>query len=109
MTFVKDVFGRGMFKDFDKLYVGFDDQFNKMAKIHDDLTKSIPNYPPYNIKKTGDLKYLDSFQDAVYQFLGFVSWNQRVPRDAKTSSIKRSFPKDVLNRFARQQSLEIRK
>jgi molecular chaperone IbpA len=58
MTFVKDVFGRDMFKDFDKLYVGFDDQFNKMAKIHDDLTKSIPNYPPYNIRKTGDNTYV---------------------------------------------------
>ena len=58
MTFVKDVFGRDMFKDFDKLYVGFDDQFTKMAKIHDDLTKSIPNYPPYNIKKTGDTTYV---------------------------------------------------
>ena len=58
MTLVKDVFGRDLFKDFDKLYVGFDDQFNKMAKIHDDLTKSIPNYPPYNIKKTGDNTYV---------------------------------------------------
>lgn len=58
MTFVKDVFGRDLFKDFDKLYVGFDDQYNKMAKIHDDLTKAIPNYPPYNIKKTGDNTYV---------------------------------------------------
>lgn len=58
MTFVKDVFGRDMFKDFDKVFVGFDDQFNKMAKMHDDLTKSIPNYPPYNIKKTGDNTYV---------------------------------------------------
>ena len=58
MTFVKDIFGRDLFKDFDKMYVGFDDQFNKMAKIHDELTKSIPNYPPYNIKKTGDNTYV---------------------------------------------------
>jgi molecular chaperone IbpA len=58
MTFVRDVFGRDMFKDFDKVFVGFDDQFNKMAKMHDDLTKSIPNYPPYNIKKTGDNTYV---------------------------------------------------
>jgi molecular chaperone IbpA len=58
MTFVKDVFGRDMFKDFDKVFVGFDDQFNRMAKMHDDLTKSIPNYPPYNIKKTGDNTYV---------------------------------------------------
>ena len=58
MTYIKDVFGRDMFKDFDKVFVGFDDQFNKMAKMHDDLTKSIPNYPPYNIKKTGDNTYV---------------------------------------------------
>lgn len=58
MTFVKDVFGRDLFKDFDKVFVGFDDQFNRMAKVHDDLTKSIPNYPPYNIKKTGDNTYV---------------------------------------------------
>jgi len=58
MTYIKDVFGRDMFKDFDKVFVGFDDQFNKMAKIHDDLAKSIPNYPPYNIKKTGDNTYV---------------------------------------------------
>lgn len=58
MTFVKDVFGRDLFKDFDKLYVGFDDQFNRLAKIHDDLAKNIPNYPPYNIRKTGDNTYV---------------------------------------------------
>ena len=58
MTYVRDVFGRDMFKDFDKVFVGFDDQFTKMAKMHDDLTKSIPNYPPYNIKKTGDNTYV---------------------------------------------------
>jgi len=58
MTYLKDVFGRDLFKDFDKLYIGFDDQFNKLAKVHDDLTKNIPNYPPYNIKKTGDNTYV---------------------------------------------------
>lgn len=47
----------GAFKDFDKYFVGFEDQFNKLAKIHDDLTKNIPNYPPYNIKKTGENTY----------------------------------------------------
>lgn len=44
-------------KDFDKLFVGFDDQFAHLAKLHTDLTKNIPNYPPYNIKKTGDNTY----------------------------------------------------
>ena len=45
-------------KDFDKFFVGFDDQFNRIAKMHDDLTKNIPNYPPYNIKKIGDSTYV---------------------------------------------------
>ena len=34
------------FKDFDKLFVGFDDTYNRISKVHDDLTKNIPNYPP---------------------------------------------------------------
>ena len=38
-------------KDFQKLFVGFDDQYNRMAKLHDELTRGIPNYPPFNIKK----------------------------------------------------------
>jgi molecular chaperone IbpA len=47
----------GSFKDVEKFFVGFDDQFNRLAKMHDDLTKNIPNYPPYNIRKTGDNTY----------------------------------------------------
>ena len=46
------------FKDLDKFFVGFDDQFNRIAKMHDDLTKNIPNYPPYNIKKTSENTYV---------------------------------------------------
>lgn len=58
MTYIKDVFGRDLFKDFDKFYVGFDEQYNRIAKLHDDLTKGIPNYPPYNIRKTSDNTYV---------------------------------------------------
>ena len=58
MTVVKDVFGRDFFKDFDKVFVGFDNTYNRLAKIHDDVTKSIPNYPPYNIRKVEDNKYV---------------------------------------------------
>lgn len=47
-----------VFKDFDKFFVGFEDQFNRLAKLHDDVTKNIPNYPPYNIRKTGDNTYV---------------------------------------------------
>lgn len=56
MTQLPSIFGQ--FKDFDKLFVGFDDTYNRLAKMHDDLTKSIPNYPPYNIKKIDDNKYV---------------------------------------------------
>lgn len=47
-----------MFKDFEKLFVGFDDTYSRMAKFHDDVTKNIPNYPPYNIRKVEDNKYV---------------------------------------------------
>lgn len=45
-------------KDFQKLFVGFDDQYNRMAKLHDELTKGIPNYPPFNIKKVKEDHYV---------------------------------------------------
>ena len=46
-----------LFKDADKFFVGFEDQINRLAKLHDDVTKNIPNYPPYNVKKTGENSY----------------------------------------------------
>jgi molecular chaperone IbpA len=55
--FIPQVF-TDQFKDFDKFFVGFDDQLVKMQKLHDDLTKNIPNYPPYNIKKIDDTHYV---------------------------------------------------
>ena len=45
-------------KDFDRFFIGFDEQFNSLQKLHDDLTKNIPNYPPYNIKKTSENTYV---------------------------------------------------
>jgi len=47
-----------VFKDFDKYFVGFDDTYNRLSKMHDDMTKYVPNYPPYNIKKVEDNKYV---------------------------------------------------
>lgn len=55
--FVPTIFG-DLTKDFDKFFVGFDEQFAKMQKMHDDITKNIPNYPPYNIKKVDDTHYV---------------------------------------------------
>jgi molecular chaperone IbpA len=56
--FVPSFFSQDVFKDFDKFFVGFDEQFSKMQKLHDDVTKNIPNYPPYNIKKIDDKHYV---------------------------------------------------
>lgn len=56
MTYINQL--PAVFKDFDKFFVGFDDTYNKLSKIHDDITKHIPNYPPYNIKKVDENKYV---------------------------------------------------
>lgn len=50
------LFSQG-FKDFDKFFVGFEDTASQMQKLHEDLTKNIPNYPPYNIRKNGENSY----------------------------------------------------
>jgi molecular chaperone IbpA len=51
LSFINDAL-----RDFDKFFVGYD--FDQIAKTHSDLTKNIPNYPPYNIKKIGDVNYV---------------------------------------------------
>ena len=43
---------------FDKMFVGYDGMIKRMADAHTILAKSIPNYPPYNIAKVDDNKYV---------------------------------------------------
>jgi molecular chaperone IbpA len=50
------LFGPG-FKDFDKFFVGFEDHAKQLQSLHADLTKNIPNYPPYNIRKNSENSY----------------------------------------------------
>ena len=50
------LFGPG-FKDFDKFFVGFEESAKQMQSLHDELTKNIPNYPPYNIRKNDENSY----------------------------------------------------
>lgn len=45
------------FKDFDKFFVGFEESAKQFKVLHDDLTKNIPNYPPYNIRKNTENSY----------------------------------------------------
>jgi molecular chaperone IbpA len=44
-------------KDMDKFLIGFDEQFNRLQKFHDDMAKNVPNYPPYNIVKRDENHY----------------------------------------------------
>lgn len=46
-----------LFDNFDRFFIGFDDQLARMTKIHDELAKNIPNYPPYNIIKNSENSY----------------------------------------------------
>lgn len=52
-SLISQVFG----KDFDKFFVGFDEHFDHMLKLHDDIAKNIPNYPPFNVVKHNDNSY----------------------------------------------------
>ena len=42
----------------DKLLVGYEPMFKRLEEAHESLTKVIPNYPPYNIVKVDDNKYV---------------------------------------------------
>jgi len=51
-------FGITFPKGFDQFFVGYDKMFDEMQKFHDTATKHIPNYPPFNIKKTAENQYV---------------------------------------------------
>ena len=56
--FVPQFFAKDVFKDFDKFFLNYDDQVSKLQKLHDDLTKNIPNYPPFNVRKVDDKHFV---------------------------------------------------
>lgn len=55
--FTDKLFKSAFGKDADRLLVGFETQAAKIAEFQKELAKSIPTYPPYNIKKVSDNKY----------------------------------------------------
>ena len=42
----------------DKFFVGYEPMIKRMEEAHAALSKTIPNYPPYNIIKVDDNKYV---------------------------------------------------
>lgn len=48
-----------VFKIFNNPFlIGINEFYNDVCKFHDDITKNIPNYPPFNISKKDDNKYV---------------------------------------------------
>lgn len=44
-------------KDFEKYLIGFDNQWNRLSLLQDDIVKNVGGYPPYNIKKVDEAHY----------------------------------------------------
>jgi molecular chaperone IbpA len=57
MTRLSEIaFGPG-FRDFEKWFVGFDDQFDRLNKIAAAAQRNTSSYPPHNVVKTGEFTY----------------------------------------------------
>lgn len=46
------------FPGFDRLFIGGDQLLKQLEQISNTATKAITNYPPYNVKKVDDNKYV---------------------------------------------------
>lgn len=55
-----------LLKDFERSFIGFDKMFNEFANAQSNFVKTIPAFPPYNIKKVDDKTY--SIEMAVAGF-----------------------------------------
>ena len=47
-------------------FLGFDDSFNKLMGLRNDLNKHISSYPPYNIKKLDENEFILEFAIAGF-------------------------------------------
>lgn len=46
------------YKDFDRMFIGFEKISDLLINAAEKTVKAVSNYPPYNIKKTDDNKYV---------------------------------------------------
>ena len=100
--FIPAFFSQDAFKDFDKFFLGFDDQFEKMQALHDDLTKNIPNYPPFNVRKNGNTYTIEiaEVKDAeMFNGMLKIALDKLVPEEkkAKKVPVKTGTGKQFLN------------
>lgn len=87
--------------NFQKFFVGADKVFNTLAKAHDTFAKSVPGYPPYNIAKVDDNKYVIEMavagfgkhnidlelQDGVLTIKGAATLDQLLPPQDPTGQL----------------------
>lgn len=78
MSYINDVFGQPIYKDLGKMFIGLDDHFNRLSKVHSDLSKSA-NYPPYNIRRLGETQYVVEIAAAGFNEEEFdITFDNRV-------------------------------
>jgi len=58
MTVSKSTFFEDFHKSLDPYTVGFNKLFNELGEVSKNVTKTLTNYPPYNIKQISDTKYV---------------------------------------------------
>jgi molecular chaperone IbpA len=89
-----DVFSFNGFpgNNFSKHFIGADKIFQTLAKAHEDMTKAIPGYPPYNIIKVDENKY--ALEMAV---AGFGKQNIDIELANNTLTIKGGLSLDQLD------------
>ena len=56
--YLSDAFGADWAKTLDPFFVGFDSTYDRICKTHEELAKIATSYPPYNIKKIDENKYI---------------------------------------------------
>lgn len=77
---------------FDKFFVGADKMLQTLAKANETAYKGIPGYPPYNIAKVDENKYVIEMAVA-----GFGKQNIDIELDNNTLTIKGGLNLDQLN------------
>jgi molecular chaperone IbpA len=92
MKTVTKAYGENWAKDFEPFFVGFDNHYSKLTKMYDEFTKNIPNYPPYNIKKIDENKYVIEIAVA-----GFATQDIEITIDGDKLIIKGNTNEDTQN------------
>jgi len=81
-----------LLKDFERSFIGFDRVFNEIANAQSNYIKSIPSFPPYNLKKVNDKTY--SIELAV---AGFGKSDIDVEMDGDTLKVSGRVNQDESN------------